>query len=59
MTRFFSVDTTPKTLDSWDWIANSAQHIVNTCAPAPWDTEVAGQNFESGNWNTVIRGEAC
>ncbi|KJK81277.1 hypothetical protein H634G_03296 [Metarhizium anisopliae BRIP 53293] len=50
-------NTTPKTLDSWNWVADSAQHIVNTCAPAA--ARVSGQNFESGNWNTIVRGDSC
>ncbi|KYK58957.1 hypothetical protein DCS_00084 [Drechmeria coniospora] len=50
-------NSSPKTLDNWDWIADSAQHIVNTCAPvASW---VSGQNFESGNWNSIVRGDSC
>ncbi|KHO01298.1 uncharacterized protein MAM_00299 [Metarhizium album ARSEF 1941] len=48
---------TPKTLDSWDQIANSAQHIVNTCASGAG--QVSGQNFESGNWNTIVRRDSC
>ncbi|KAJ6436678.1 hypothetical protein O9K51_10797 [Purpureocillium lavendulum] len=50
-------NTSPKTLDSWNWIADSAQHIVNTCGPVA--SQVSGQNFESGNWNTIVRGDSC
>ncbi|KAK3897422.1 hypothetical protein C8A05DRAFT_39028 [Staphylotrichum tortipilum] len=50
-------NTTPKTLESWDWIANSAGFIIQNCAPAV--PMVSGQNFESGNWNTIVRGDSC
>ncbi|GJN85895.1 hypothetical protein PLIIFM63780_009470 [Purpureocillium lilacinum] len=50
-------NTVPKTLDSWNWIADSAQHILNTCAPGA--NMVSGQNFESGNWNTIVRRDSC
>ncbi|KAJ6441367.1 major facilitator superfamily transporter [Purpureocillium lavendulum] len=50
-------NTSPKTLDSWDAIANSAQHIVNTCGPSA--SHVSGQNFESSNWNTIVRRDTC
>ncbi|OAQ60323.1 hypothetical protein VFPPC_10740 [Pochonia chlamydosporia 170] len=50
-------NTTPKTLDNWHWIANSAQHIINTCGPSVGS--VSGQNFEDGNWNTIVRGDSC
>ncbi|KAK7957212.1 uncharacterized protein PG986_006434 [Apiospora aurea] len=44
----------PKTLDNWGLVANSAQYILEVCAPAA--DQVTGQNFESGNWNTIVRG---
>ncbi|KAK8079681.1 hypothetical protein PG997_007499 [Apiospora hydei] len=47
----------PKTLDNWGFIANSAQYILEACAPT--DNQVSGQNFESGNWNTIVRGNNC
>lgn len=50
-------NTEAKTLDSWNWLANSAQHIVNTCAAG--SDRVSGQNFEEGNWNTIVRGDNC
>ena len=38
-------------------VANSAQYILNVCAP--YVNQVSGQNFESGNWNTIVRGDSC
>ncbi|KAM3435425.1 hypothetical protein MY4824_004891 [Beauveria thailandica] len=50
-------NTTPKTLDGWDWLANSAQTIVNTCASGA--SQVSGQNYEDGNWNTIVCSDSC
>ncbi|KAK8028393.1 hypothetical protein PG991_005449 [Apiospora marii] len=47
----------PKTLGSWDMIADSAQVILDSCFPI--DDTIAGQNFESGNWSTIARGNDC
>lgn len=44
-------------LDSFNAIANSAQHTVNTCAPSV--NQVSGQNFEASNWNTIVRSDSC
>ncbi|EAQ92887.1 hypothetical protein CHGG_01122 [Chaetomium globosum CBS 148.51] len=41
-----------KNLDNWDMIANSAGFIIISCAPEA--SYVSGQNFESGNWNTIV-----
>ncbi|KAK4143021.1 uncharacterized protein C8A04DRAFT_29246 [Dichotomopilus funicola] len=46
-----------KLLDRWEMIAQSAGFIVNTCASVA--TTVGGQNFESGNWNSIVRGDSC
>ncbi|KAK4236721.1 hypothetical protein C8A03DRAFT_35373 [Achaetomium macrosporum] len=48
---------TPKTLDNWGMIADSAQYILQVCVPAV--DQVSGQNFESANWNTIVRGDSC
>ncbi|KAF2747791.1 hypothetical protein M011DRAFT_476962 [Sporormia fimetaria CBS 119925] len=49
-------------LGSWNDVANSAQHIVNTCKY--WAMHgtlgyyayfVKGQNFEASKWNTIVR----
>ncbi|OAR03175.1 hypothetical protein LLEC1_04011 [Akanthomyces lecanii] len=50
-------NTTPKTLDGWDWIANSAQTIVDSCASGA--SQVSGQNYEDGNWNTIVCSDSC
>ncbi|UNI18893.1 hypothetical protein JDV02_005131 [Purpureocillium takamizusanense] len=50
-------NTVAKTLDSWNWVADSAQHIVNNCAARA--SHVSGQNFEAGNWNTIVRQDWC
>ncbi|KAJ6790047.1 hypothetical protein PWT90_05274 [Aphanocladium album] len=47
-----------KTIDGWSWIANSAQAIVNVCH-SYGAVEISGQNFEEGNWNTIVRGDKC
>ncbi|KAI9151514.1 oxidoreductase [Paramyrothecium foliicola] len=47
----------PIELGSFGAIANSAQHLVNVCASAA--SFVSGQNFEAGNWNTIVRGDSC
>ncbi|KAM4060194.1 hypothetical protein HRG_002199 [Hirsutella rhossiliensis] len=51
-------NTHTHTLDTYNKIADSAQHIVNMCAGhfVQW---VSGQNFESNNWNTIVRGDDC
>ncbi|KAL2126305.1 hypothetical protein VTI74DRAFT_1211 [Chaetomium olivicolor] len=41
------------TLPSFNWIADSAQHTINVCFDGTG--ELAGQNFEDGNWNTILR----
>lgn len=52
-----SQNKTWKNLDNWDMIANSAGFIIFSCAPEA--SYVSGQNFESGNWNTIVRGDSC
>ncbi|KYK55795.1 hypothetical protein DCS_07759 [Drechmeria coniospora] len=46
-----------RTLGSWDWIANSAQHIVNTCASEA--DKVSGLNHEGDDWSTFISHDDC
>ncbi|KYK55797.1 hypothetical protein DCS_07761 [Drechmeria coniospora] len=46
----------PITLGSWDWIANSAQHIVNTCSHRGM---VRGENIEGDNWSTFVGHANC
>ncbi|KAK6852853.1 hypothetical protein PG995_011404 [Apiospora arundinis] len=50
-------DRSPKTLDNWNWIADSAQYILSVCAPSV--NQVSGQNFERGNWNTIVKRDGC
>ncbi|KAK4208247.1 hypothetical protein QBC37DRAFT_444034 [Rhypophila decipiens] len=51
-------NSTPKTLDSFNAIANSAQYILQVCPSGDGLGEYSGQNFEQGNWNTIIRGQS-
>lgn len=46
-----------KNLDNLGLIANSAGFIIFTCARKA--SYVSGQNFEAGNWNTIVRGDKC
>ncbi|KYK55798.1 hypothetical protein DCS_07762 [Drechmeria coniospora] len=50
-------NTNPITLDKWYWLADSAQHIVNTCAP--YSEEVSGKNVEGSNWYSFIGRTEC
>ncbi|KYK55794.1 hypothetical protein DCS_07758 [Drechmeria coniospora] len=45
-----------KTLGGWDWIANSAQRIVDTCASGA--DKVSGRSYED-EWSTFIQGANC
>ena len=54
----FLQNTTPKSIDGWDWIANSAQRILEVCPISELDS-ISGQNFEDGNWNTIVRQGDC
>lgn len=51
---------------TWNGVADSAQHTVNVCKRNTGVDEfgnaaysVLGQNFESDNWNTVVRRDSC
>ncbi|KAH8896360.1 hypothetical protein GQ53DRAFT_778975 [Thozetella sp. PMI_491] len=50
-------NTTPKTLDGWNPIADGAQNIINDCAPAA--SQVSGQRFHDDLWNVIVRGDSC
>jgi len=55
------VQTTSYKTITWDGMANSAKHITEVC-PSVKDGSVnyvSGQNFETSNWNTIVRGEKC
>lgn len=54
-----------KTL-TWNNIADSAQFTLNLCPIAEWGLVgqlpvqlISGQNFNGGNWNTIIRDASC
>ncbi|KAK8047663.1 hypothetical protein PG996_015727 [Apiospora saccharicola] len=49
--------------DSWNWIADSAWAIVQTCFVNPDTNGIKimsdGQVFEDGDWNVIVRGNVC
>ena len=56
----YGQNTAPKTLRSWDEIADSAGRIYDTCNPSHMDWVMNGQDFNPGYWNTIVRGrEDC
>ncbi|KAK4452760.1 hypothetical protein QBC34DRAFT_455797 [Podospora aff. communis PSN243] len=50
---------TPKTLSSYDAIANSAQHILNSCPDYLFLNHISGSNFEASNWVVHLMGDLC
>ncbi|XWW97940.1 hypothetical protein V2A60_005936 [Cordyceps javanica] len=49
--------TSTKSLDGWDWIANSAQRITEVCDPgSEW---TSGRNHGDGDWSTIVQDARC